>query len=345
MNTTRIITIVCWCISALALLGLAAWFVFASPFAANGWGRIFSSNWSIGTNIETLSGSFNLVGTHNVAPSDTNSIDIDWMSGTIDIKPHDGSDIVINEFAQRALNENEKMNVTTSGNTVTIKYTAQRIIGRVPSKRLEVLIPYTLSSFYLDRLIVDTTSGMVTLSDLIALEIDINATSGGVTASNINAHSFIIDGTSGAINISNTNANTFRTNITSGAQNISGTFDDVRIEGTSGRLVLDNNANSSTLFVSITSGTQDMTGSFRNADIHSTSGNITFSSRIVPDSLRMNNTSGNINISVPNEGTISINHSSTSGRFSSDIPVLMQSGDSRFRISSTSGNLTITEYR
>ena len=345
MNTTRIVTIICWCISAIALLALAAWFVFASPMAATGWGRIFGSNWVIGTSIESLTGPYNIVGKQNISPSSINSIEVDWISGSITVKPHDGGDIIITEFAQRELNENEKMYVITSGNNITVKYTEHRRVGRMPSKRLEIQVPMALSSFYLDRLIVDTTSGVTTLTDLVVTKVDINSTSGGVTASNITADSFVIDGTSGAINISDTTANKLSTNITSGAQNISGTFNDVRVDGTSGRLILDNKANSSTLFVSITSGTQDMTGSFLKADIHSTSGTITFTSSRVPESLRINNTSGNINVAIPNEGAISLNHSSTSGRFSSDIPVIMQNREAQFRISSTSGNLTITEYK
>ena len=344
MKTTRIVTILCWCVSALALISLAIWFIFFSPLAASNWGRLFNSNFSISISGETLTGPFNPVSTHNVAPDNIDSLNIDWISGTITIEPHTGNEIVITEFAQRDLNDNEKMYISTTGSTLNIQYVEGRRVGTMPSKRLEILIPETLSN-YLNRLFIDTTSGLITITDLTSQTIDIRSTSGGITAANIYTESFIINGTSGNLNISDTNAYTIRTNITSGRQNISGTFNDVHITGTSGGLNLENYAEHSTLHVSITSGAQDISGSFRTADLRSTSGTVFFLSRTVPESVRVNNTSGNVTITVPNEGTISVNHSSTSGRFTSDVPVIMQSGDAQIRVSSTSGNLTINELR
>jgi hypothetical protein len=44
---------------------------------------------------------------------------------------------------------------------------------------------------------------------------------------------------------------------------------------------------------------------------------------------------------VPNRGEITVNHSSISGRFSSDIPVIMQSRNAQFNFSSVSGSTRI----
>ena len=346
MKATRIITIICWCISALALTGLVLWILFASPFVGSvGNWRFIDFNLNLG-GMESLSGPFEPVGTHRVSDiSDIDSLDIDWVSGTINIKPHDGNEIVITEFAQRALYDNEKMSVSTHDNTLRIEYIEGNRIGRMPTKHLEVLIPQSLSSD-MKRLVVDATSGRITLYDISAQIIYLNATSGGFDLSNVIADLITLDGTSGSVNISNSSSTELRIDITSGSQNISGSFDSIYIDGTSGRLTVNNDAPSSSISVSVTSGSQDITGSFSYVNLSCTSGSITIVSREVPESLRISNTSGNINITIPNEGTVSLHHSSTSGRFSSDVPVIMQGrSDAMWRISSTSGNLNINELR
>ena len=346
MNTTRIITIVCWCISALALTALALWFLFGFPFFGfvnmQTWGF---NNWSVG-GFESLTGPYNPVGTHTLPQDGIDSISIDWVSGAITVIPHNDDNIVITEFAQRELNSNEQMKVSTQGNTVKIDYTESgRIIGRMPNKRLEVLLPHPLSD-NLANLFINGTSGANTISDISAQTVDLDTTSGSINFTNVHAGTIKINCTSGTIDVSGSSANELRTNSTSGTQRLSGAFDNININGTSGALTIVNDAVDATVRTSITSGTQNVSGSFADVDMRSTSGSLTLLSRQIPASLYIDNTSGNINISVPNDGTVTVNHSSTSGRFSSDvIPVVMQGSNAMWRVSSTSGSLTIHELR
>jgi hypothetical protein len=62
---------------------------------------------------------------------------------------------------------------------------------------------------------------------------------------------------------------------------------------------------------------------------------------IVPAKLNAESTSGSITISVPDEGAIPVYHSSISGRFSSDIAVILDNKGAQFEISTLSGNVRI----
>jgi DUF4097 and DUF4098 domain-containing protein YvlB len=380
MDKTRIITIICWCISALALTGFVIWLVFASPLFGIGWGWARDGgNWFSNVNVESLTGPFDPAGSHSLSQDGIDSFDIDWVAGSIEIRPHDGNDILITEFAQRELNDNERMRVATSDSTVTVSFREGTGRGNMPPKRLEILVPQPLSD-NLESLVLSASSGSTSVSDIDARLIDLDSTSGGFTITNVNAGSITLGSTSGTINISDSNAMTLRTNATSGTQNISGSFEDATIRGTSGslnitdfqartldtnvtsgtqnisgtitdanlrgtsgRLTFESDASFSSIVANVTSGTQNISGSFDTVDVSGTSGSKTVLSRIVPSSLRVDSTSGRIDITIPNEGAISVHHSSTSGRFSSDIPVIMQAGDAQFRISSTSGNVNINE--
>jgi DUF4097 and DUF4098 domain-containing protein YvlB len=87
----------------------------------------------------------------------------------------------------------------------------------------------------------------------------------------------------------------------------------------------------------------EISGAFESVKTESISGSISVRSLSVPDTLEADTTSGSITISVPNEGSITVHSSSMSGRFSSDIPVVMQSQNAQFVFSSISGSVKILE--
>jgi DUF4097 and DUF4098 domain-containing protein YvlB len=149
---------------------------------------------------------------------------------------------------------------------------------------------------------------------------------------------------SGAIRTSNAIAGTLTCNTTSGAIVLSGAFNRIDIDSISGRVELDNSAPSCTVRVNTTSGRIELSGLFDSVRIGSVSGGVSVKSAIVPSVLNINTTSSGITIAVPNEGVITVSHSSVSGRLNSDIPVIMQSSNAQFRLSTVSGGITITEY-
>ena len=382
LKAVKIITIVCWLITALAIAGLAIWFMTGTLFGQRAGTRSVDWNFS-GLNIgalERLTGPYEVDGVYNVETAGINSLNIDWVAGGITVKPHDGNEIRITEYAQRALANDEKLHYTISGGTLTVKYREHNvgISLSVLNKRLEVLVPRELCE-NLNRFSVDSISGGIDVSDVNAVaftvsttsgganlsgivsqtfsadtmsgsitvtsvgtyDMNIDSTSGSVTVARVQANNMSFNGMSGSVRISDSSADTLDIDTTSGSINASGDFNNVKLSSMSGRLSLDNSAPRSVLNADTTSGSLQFSGSFDRVNIDSMSGSLTIRSAIVPSHLKADTTSGDINIYVPNEGAVSVHHSSTSGRFSSDIPVTIQNRDAQFVLSSMSGNARI----
>ena len=358
----RIVTIVCWIISAIVLVGLAVWFLNGSVFGV--WPGGWNSNWFSVINIggwEVLSGPYKAVGEYSYGVTSVDSLNIDWISGEVTVKPYDGNDIRITEFAQRDLRENERLYVSTLSGTLTVKYIERSNSFKMPQKKLEVLIPRALSENLkkltadnvsgaviienagADALSTSTMSGSINISNSTAQTLYVDSTSGSLTVVDVRADSMELNSMSGSIRISESTAKTLDCNTTSGSVNVSGVFDSVKQSSMSGRLSLENFASVSTVKADTTSGSLDLSGSFNSVNADSMSGSITITSTIIPGALTADTTSGSITVKVPNDGAITVDHSSVSGRFSSDIPVVMQKSGAQFKLSSMSGSTRIIE--
>ena len=365
MRTMKIITTVCWIITALAIAGLATWFITGTVFGIRISGR--SSNNSFrwgGINIggwENLTGPYELDGSYSVGTAGVDSIDIDWVAGKIDVRPHDGNDIVINEYAQRALRDEEKVLLNTSGSTLTVKFREQGFSGNMPQKRLEVLIPRSLCES-LDRFGLDSTSGSVDvdyinaaksftvkslsgsikLTNIVSGTFNVDSTSGSVTITNAHSDALKIKTLSGSVRVNDSGAGILDVDTTSGSINAAGAFGNVKIHSLSGNQTLDNSASRAVFNTDSTSGAVDYTGSFESGSIKTLSGSVKVRSAVVPSKMKVDTTSGSITIAIPNEGSISVNHSSTSGKLhNSDIPMTMQNGAAQFELSTLSGTTRI----
>ena len=180
------------------------------------------------------------------------------------------------------------------------------------------------------------------LSNIASNSFDTNSTSGSITITNAYTASMNIKSISGTVRVTDSGAGRLDVDTTSGSINVSGSFDDVRFNSISGSQTLDNSASRAGLKADSTSGSQEFSGSFETGSLKSLSGSVTVRSVVVPSKLKIDTTSGRISIAVPNEGSISVNHSSTSGKLNSDIPMTIQSGGAQFELSSLSGSTHIT---
>ena len=379
MRAIKAITTICWLITGLALGGLAVWFLTGTVFGFNIGTKSF--DWLKGFNIGTLerfTGPYNAVGSYSIGTEGVNSLSIDWVSGDITIKPHDGNDIQITEYAQRELNDDEKLVYGMSGDALMIRFREQSVSFNIHRKRLEVLVPRQLcdslgalsvnsasagvniSDISPDTLTVGTTSGDIQLTNITSSALSAGSTSGSVALSSVNSGNVKLNttsgsvaldavtsddiklgSTSGGIRVSGSAAETLACSTTSGRVGVSGAINSARLKSTSGGITFDNSASGANLVTNTISGTQKLSGSFESAVIAATSGGISITSDIVPAALKISTVSGSITVTVPNGRDITVRHSSTSGGFSSDIPVIMQKSAAQFDISTTSGGVRI----
>jgi len=322
MNKMRTLTIICWIITAVVLAGLVIWFITGSIFG--GWFGDWD-NFTFGVNIgntENLSGPFEKDGEYTVASGGLDSIKINWVAGDVTVKPHDGTAILITELAQRELKENEKLRFTVSGNTLEIKFLERGSSRRsMPPKKLEVLIPHTLNNS-LDLLLIDTVSGAAIVNDINASTLNFNTTSGRVNVINSGALKLIADTTSGDINTT-------------------GAYNDVNFNTVSGRITLENSMPGSVADADTISGRIELSGDFQSINTNTVSANVAVISTSTPEKFKADTVSGDVTITLPSHTAVSVNHSSVSGRFTSEIPVLMEGRGAAFNISTVSGNTNI----
>jgi len=362
MKAMKVITIVCWFIVAAVLLGFAVWFLTGTVFGAGSerWNNIMPLSFNF-NGIESLTGPYEIVGTYDFETSGLDSINVDWIAGGVTIKPHDGEKIQLTEYAQRRLNDDEKLHTIVSGETLTIRFREKTRGAMInfPQKKLEVLIPRELIG-EMNRLAVETVSGSIDAESVTADFIKLNSISGNITLSYSTANDLKADSTSGRINVSAVTANDMGVNSisgairvsessaraidcdsTSGSVDVSGEFGRVKLNSISGRIELDNQEQSSTVIADSTSGTLQLSGSFESVKADTMSGSISVKSTLVPSSLKADSVSGRITVAVPNEGPITVHSSTTSGHFSSDIPIVMQNQGAQFELSTMSGRISI----
>ena len=357
MRLMKVVTVICWLIAAAALLGLACWFLSGTIFGVGtkGW----FSGVSFGNGGGNLRGAYEVAGTYNVSPSGIDSIDINWVSGDVTVKPYDGSEIQFIEYSRRELGSDEYLSYSESGGTLTIKYSIANSLIYMPTKKLEVFVPRTLCD-NLVRFNIDSTSADVNVDNISASTYRIKSTSGSVNASILSSRTLDIGTTSGTITLKSATADDMKVHSTSGTMRVSevyaatldarGTSGTIRISDTtvdtitvhsvSGGMHLEDVV-TGYLEGDTTSGSIELEGSIDSASLKSNSGKITLSSSVAPASLIAKTTSGSIIVTIPGDSTVSVSHSTTSGKFSSEVPTIMNTSDPQFRLSSTSGNIKI----
>ncbi|MCL2125254.1 MAG: DUF4097 domain-containing protein [Oscillospiraceae bacterium] len=348
----RVLTIICWVVTAIVLLGLAIWFFTGRGFGI-GAGRLFSG-------VEALTGPFEIVGDYNISANNIDSLYIDWVEGSVTVIPYNGSDIRITESARRELRDDEVLAYSTSGSLLTIKFSIRNNwVGFHPAKQLDIYVPRELcenfESFTIDSASggvkadnvnaqsfkIDSVSGKIDLTGITAKTFKAESTSGAITMVAVNVDSMTVDSVSGTVNVNDSGAGTFKCGTTSGAINISGDFASVDVDSISGKITLYNSALTSGLTAGSTSGSIDATGSFGTVKLNSVSGSLTMISYIVPSSLKAETTAGSITVTVPDGETVTVSHSSVSGKLNSEIPIITQSRNAQFNFSTVSGGVKI----
>ena len=349
MDTIKKVTIICWTVSALALLGLVIWFIVQTP-----WGNAL--HWETGP--------FQPVGTHSIPTDNITSLQVaDWRAGAVIVRPHDGSEIEITEFSIRQLSDDERLRLTVENGSVIIHFAQRAMQNNMPPKTLEVLIPHELSES-LAALSINATSGRVDVVDINAAELSARSSSGAVRLYNITSQNLAATTTSGSVELfnvyaeqtnlqsssgnvlaSNTQTQDINARTTSGRIELSGSFEIINVNSSSGRIEVASDTHTQNINARTTSGRHNLSGSFTNITAHSSSGNISVTSATTPESINARATSGNITVTVPSEEPISVRYSVTSGRFTSGVPVVTHSADAQFNLATTSGRISIYELR
>ena len=128
-----------------------------------------------------------------------NAIDIDWVSGSIEVTAYQGNTVTFSETAKRTLSEKDQLHYYLDNGTLRIRFcgpTRRGFVSRQNNKSLSLLVPEGL---LLDALDVETVSASVDVSGVDAHEIDIENISGSTTLSSVHGNALDFETVSGSL--------------------------------------------------------------------------------------------------------------------------------------------------
>lgn len=310
MTKSKILTVAL--IIVLAGLAAAAWFMFGTTAAGIEYAN--ADQYTIGG--ATVNGT-------------VENLFVDWTSGEVNIQYHSGSGVIVSETANKALSEDDQLRWWLDGSTLRIRYARSgfRITFNL-EKKLTVSLP---EGTVLKSADIETTSGDLKIPALAADEVRLSSTSGDIFAATSGAKKLTAGSTSGDVEVrQDDDIDTVGLSSTSGniRLTVTGTAGYVKMESTSG-----------SLYPEIASADR--------ADMNSTSGSVSGSVASFKE-LKADSTSGSIMLKLPAEPGFTCKAHTTSGSFSSDLPLARDGdtyscgdGSARCTIGTTSGSIRI----
>ena len=259
------------------------------------------------------------------------SIRVEWTSGSVTVAYHDADTVILEETADRAIGEDDRLRWKTDGKTLVVEYGAPKLFSFFsPSKALTLTLP---KSIHLKKAEITGTSADIRIPELAADEIVLGSTSGDVNAA-VSAPSVSGESTSGDVTLT-----------------VNGRADRVKMGSTSGRLSLTLEEADGVELGTTSGGIRLEAESLKQAGLGSSSGNVSVKVKAF-EQLKINTTSGDVNAEIPSDPGFTARISTSSGDFSSAVPLSGEgntwscgNGSAKLEISTTSGDIKLSELK
>ncbi len=126
------------------------------------------------------------------------SIQVQWVSGPVELRAWEGDTIRVAEYASRPLDETTRMDLRESNGTLSIRWSRRNVVFGKPRrpKHLVIEIP---QGVHLEKLKVDTVSGPVNLQEFSAGSLKVDSVSGPVGLRQFQIGILKVDTVSGAV--------------------------------------------------------------------------------------------------------------------------------------------------
>ena len=278
-------------------------------------------------------------------------IDIDWLAGKVIVKPYSGKDITFTETADKKITEDTALGWGIEKGVLSIQYLKRNNISlgsKDPIKTIEVLVPQQLAD-NMSILDVDSTSGIIDISEIKADKMDADAASGDVYLSNVTAKELDVDTASG---------NAFMTDVkVEGTLNIDSASGDAEISGYAGKADIDTasggvratDLTAGDLSIDTSSGDISVCGAFKKVEFETASGEIYAELTEFPEYIDIDGASGNVTLALPpSGGGFTLDYDSGSGDLDCGVPVMMKGssfvygdGSCSISVDTASGDLTL----
>lgn len=269
--------------------------------------------WSGCIRIENTSYFYENSGSYSVGgasiPGNIKNIEVDWISGSVEIIPNEGGDIEFFE-SEKKLRDEQKLHYLVDGDTLIIKFCRSgRWNFRNAKKDLTMKLP---KGFNFDN-------------------IRLNGVSSNVSASALNAKELIIDNVSGSIVLGDSNIT-----------------DRLELSSVSGDIIAKNICGGAELMCNTVSGKMDISTDALKFSAESISGSISLDFSSIPEEGKADSVSGKISVALPAETGFRLAAESLSGKVSSDFKMQIEGdeyicgdAESSFEFSTISGNIEI----
>lgn len=259
-------------------------------------------------------------------------LDVEWINGPVEIKTGGEGRIRIVESAGWELKDNEKLQLSSSGGVLKIKWEGRIInfsLFQNRYKSLTVEVPQAVAEA-MEELTCSTTSGNVTVSGFTAREWEVSTASGDMELSGIAGEEGSLSTASGSVTVEDGRfSQELHANTTSGPMTFS------RVEA--GQVDLNT-----------VSGAVTYQGSAEDFEADSVSAAVRGELDNCPEEADLSSVSGGLLLAIPENKGFQVEYSSISGEFSTDFPVtekagraVYASGGAEFSFSTTSGNMEV----
>lgn len=277
-------------------------------------------------------------------------LDVNWISGSVEIAPWDGDYVEVSERSRKPLEERQKMRVYVSdARKLTVRFTAQQnnyggVLGKgwniggfmMSGKHLTVKIPRDLCG-QVEALKIHSMSASVSVAELTGESFAVDTVSGAVHASALRAEQMKLHSVSGRVDATGSSAEKLQLSSVSGVVAGSGlAAEKAKFSSVSGAVLV--HANAESFEVSTTSGKAEL--------------------RVdqCPEKARLTSVSGKVAMVMPENDGFTVGYKSSSGGFSSDFPLtgsldkkkgkgIYGNGATALTMRTTSGSMSIVKAR
>ena len=242
---------------------------------------------------------------------EVNNLFVDWTAGKVTVEYYGGSEIKVEETANRTLSDDDKLRWWLDGDTLRVRYAKSGFrVSFNLDKQLTVSLPRDLALKSAD---ISCTSGDLNIPALKAEDIRLDTTSGNIDAGT-DAKTITADSTSGSVKVHQESP-----------------LDSVKMDSTSGTIYPD--------FASVDK-----------AEFSSTSGGVV-GTVVSFKSLKASSTSGSIDLKVGTDSGFTLKADSTSGKVDISLSDVTVSGDTvvvgdgsgSCDLDTTSGNIRVSK--
>lgn len=282
------------------------------------------------------------------------SLDIEWMSGSIEVYHGEGDQIRVTEYARRPLSDGEKMEVSMVNGALRIAWNRSHFrwpFFKMASKRLVIELPRTVQ--HLETVEIGSVSASVSLAKLSGGNLSVHSVSGEIIASDLQGQRISLSTTSGRIDARSLSAEELKLSTVSGK--LTGDFSAATagIFSTSGKIEVRGDT-AEALNLSSISGSVRFEGTAgRSARVKTTSGKAGLVLRALPENVKCSSVSGELSLLLPETGEgFTAEYQTVSGSFDCGFPVTGTQerrsgmvccgmGKARISLSTTSGGMRI----